>query len=143
MIHRHIDDELDMSIPAIEDVILRGSFEDQRRACPPCIADDPFGEAAYVRAHLNAIPEELWKLRHCSVKVSQENEKQKQEGDVKWLFVWRRVPTRILILTRKERKTQQQENIIHIMTGIRPCSRRILNHKKKPKKFADNNNRSY
>lgn len=30
MIHRHIDDELDISVPAIEDAILRGSFEDAK-----------------------------------------------------------------------------------------------------------------
>lgn len=59
MIHRHIDDELDMSIPAIEDVILRGSFEDQRRLARR-IADDPFGEAAQALERiLNAVPEEL------------------------------------------------------------------------------------
>ncbi len=59
MIHRHIDDELDMSIPAIEDVILRGSFEDQRRLARR-IAGDPFGEAAQALERiLNAIPEEL------------------------------------------------------------------------------------
>lgn len=30
MIHRHIDDDLDLSPPAIEDIILRGRFEDQK-----------------------------------------------------------------------------------------------------------------
>lgn len=59
MIHRHIDDELDLSIPAIEDVILRGSFEDQRRLARR-IANDPFGETAhFLECILNAIPEEL------------------------------------------------------------------------------------
>ncbi len=59
MIHRHIDDELDLSIPAIEDVILRGSFEDQRRLARR-IARDPFGETAhFLECILNAIPEEL------------------------------------------------------------------------------------
>jgi len=59
MIHRHIDDELDMSVPAIEDVILRGSFEDQRRLAHR-IACDPFGETAQALERiLNAIPEEL------------------------------------------------------------------------------------
>ena len=59
MIHRHIDDELDLSVPAIEDVILRGSFEDQRRLARR-IACDPFGETAQaLECILNAIPEEL------------------------------------------------------------------------------------
>ena len=59
MIHRHIDDELDLSIPAIEDVILRGSFEDQRRLARR-IARDPFGETVhFLECILNAIPEEL------------------------------------------------------------------------------------
>jgi len=59
MIHRHIDDELDLSIPAIEDVILRGSFEDQRRLARR-IARDPFGETAQALERiLKAIPEEL------------------------------------------------------------------------------------
>lgn len=59
MIHRHIDDELDLSVPAIEDVILRGSFEDQRRLAHR-IARDPFGETAQaLECILNAIPEEL------------------------------------------------------------------------------------
>jgi len=59
MIHRHIDDELDLSIPAIEDVILRGSFEDQRGLARR-IARDPFGETAhFLECILNAIPEEL------------------------------------------------------------------------------------
>jgi len=59
MIHRHIDDELDLSIPAIEDVILRGSFEDQRGLARR-IARDPFGETAhFLECILNATPEEL------------------------------------------------------------------------------------
>jgi hypothetical protein len=59
MIHRHINDELDLSIPAIEDVILLGSFEDQRRLARR-IACDPFGETAQALERiLNAIPEEL------------------------------------------------------------------------------------
>jgi len=45
MIHRHIDDELDASPPAIEDVILRGSFEDWRRLAKK-VAQDPYGETA-------------------------------------------------------------------------------------------------
>jgi hypothetical protein len=59
MIHRHIDDELDISVPAIEDVILRGSFEDQKRLARR-IVRDPFGETAQALERiLKAVPEEL------------------------------------------------------------------------------------
>ena len=59
MIHRHIDDELDLSVPSIEDVTLLGSLEDQRRLARR-IACDPFVETAQALERiLNAIPEEL------------------------------------------------------------------------------------
>ena len=59
MIHRHIDDELDASPPAIEDVILRGSFEGWRRLAKK-VARDPYGETAqFLEKILKANPEEL------------------------------------------------------------------------------------
>ncbi|HHV52325.1 MAG: hypothetical protein KBH51_03020 [Synergistales bacterium] len=59
MIHRHIDDDLDLSPPAIEDIILRGRFEDQKKLAQR-IARDPYGETAHALERiLKAIPEEL------------------------------------------------------------------------------------
>lgn len=57
--HRHVDDDFNMTPPGIEDVILRGSFEDAKELARR-IAKDPFGETAQALERiLKAVPEEL------------------------------------------------------------------------------------
>lgn len=59
MEHRHIKDDFNLTPPGIEDVVMRGSFEDQRRLARR-IAQDPFGETAqFLEKILKANPEEL------------------------------------------------------------------------------------
>jgi len=57
--HRHIDDDLDESVPAVEDVVTRGELKDVRRLAKR-IAADPYGKAAEaLECVLRAVPEEL------------------------------------------------------------------------------------
>jgi len=57
--HRHVDDDFNMTPPGIEDVIMRGSFEDAKELARR-IAKDPFGETAQALERvLKAVPEEL------------------------------------------------------------------------------------
>jgi hypothetical protein len=57
--HRHVDDDLDESIPAVEDVVTRGELKDMRRLAKR-IAADPYGKIAEaLECVLKAVPEEL------------------------------------------------------------------------------------